>query len=56
MTDVDQFGPAKRLGNAMLADGVDPLDQGAVDRWIQDFNARPLADRDRLLRRLNRLE
>lgn len=56
MTDVDHFGPAKLLGNAILADGVDPLDQRSVDTWVQEFNARPLAERDDLLRRLNPLE
>lgn len=56
MTDADEFGPAKLLGNAMLADGVDPLDQASVDRWVAAFNARPLAERDGLLRRLDRLE
>lgn len=53
MTDADQFGPAKLLGNAMLADGVDPLDQGSVDAWVSRFNARPLAERDALLRRFS---
>ena len=42
MTDSKHFGPAKLLGNAILADGVDPLDQAAVDEWIREFNARPL--------------
>lgn len=56
MTDVDQFGPAKLLGNALLRDGVDPLDQASVDRWVEAFNARPLAERDELLRRLDRLQ
>lgn len=49
MTDASQFGPAKTLGDAMLADGVDPLDQASVDRWIADFNARPFDERDVLL-------
>lgn len=39
MTDQTEFGPAKSLVNAMLADGVDLLDQAAVDRWIEEFNA-----------------
>lgn len=51
VTDVDQFGPAKAIGNLLLADGVDPLDQAAVDRWIQQFNKRPFVERDHLLGR-----
>jgi hypothetical protein len=51
MTDAQQWGPAKALGNAILADGIDPLDQASVDRWIDDFNALPQADRERLLGR-----
>jgi hypothetical protein len=54
MTDADAFGPAKLIGNAMLADGVDPLDQASVDRWLEDFNSRPIEQRDELLRRLER--
>lgn len=49
MTDQGEFGPAKVLGHAMLADGVDLTDQAAIDRWIDGFNARPLAERDALL-------
>lgn len=49
MTDAGQFGPAKALANAMLADGIDAHDQAAVDRWIESFNRRPFAERDRLL-------
>ena len=49
MTDASRFGPAKALANAMLADGTDVLDAGAVSRWIEDFNRRPFAERDALL-------
>ncbi|MEX2548551.1 MAG: hypothetical protein WD830_12315 [Chloroflexota bacterium] len=49
VTDTEQFGLAKRLGNALLADGVDALDQASVQRWIDDFNARPQTERDSLL-------
>lgn len=38
MTDANQFGPAKSIVNAMIADGIDPLDEAAVDRWIQELN------------------
>jgi hypothetical protein len=54
ITDSKHFGPAKLLGNAILADGVDPLDQAAVDEWIREFNARPLSERDKFLGRLDR--
>jgi len=50
--DTGSFGPAKAIGNAMLADGIDPLDQESVDRWIEDFNGRPIDERDALLGRL----
>jgi hypothetical protein len=40
MTDADQFGPAKAIGHAMLADGVDLSDRAAVDRWIAEYNDR----------------
>lgn len=56
MTDVGHFGPAKLLANAIIGDGVDPLDQAAVDRWVAEFNARPLEERDALLGRLGRPE
>ncbi len=49
MTDQRQFGPAKTIGNAMVADGVDLSDQAAIDRWLESFNARPMSERDELL-------
>lgn len=51
MTDPSQFGPAKGLANAMLADRVDVLDQAAIDRWVDAFNQRPFAERNELLGR-----
>ena len=45
VTDPGSFGPAKALGNAMRADGVDILDQSAVDAWMAEFNARPEEER-----------
>ena len=42
-------GPAATLVAAMLADGVDLRDQAAVDAWVDDFNARPDAERAHLL-------
>jgi hypothetical protein len=50
VTDADNFGPAKAISNAMLADGVDLLDPGAVQAWLDEFNARPFEDRDAFLR------
>jgi hypothetical protein len=46
VTDPSRFGPAKRLAQAMLADGVDLTDQRAVDAWIRAFNARPDEERE----------
>ncbi|HSK23222.1 MAG TPA: DUF1841 family protein [Egicoccus sp.] len=42
-------GPAAALVGAMLDEGVDLTDEAAVGAWIEDFNARPIAERDRLL-------
>ena len=55
-TDAEQFGPAKRLADAMLADGIDVLDQASVDRWIRAFNERPLSERDEMLGPLTRVD
>ena len=51
MTDAGNWGPAKAIGSAMLADGVDTSDEAAVQRWIDDFNARSQDERDALLGR-----
>jgi hypothetical protein len=40
MKDSARFGPAKAIIGAMLAEGIEPSDQAAVDAWIGDFNAR----------------
>ena len=45
MADEGNFGPGKSLFQALTADGVDVLDQGAVDAWLKDFNARPEEER-----------
>lgn len=50
MTDGSSFGPAKAITIAMLADGVDLLDEDAVQSWIEAFNARPFEERDEFLR------
>ena len=49
MTDVERFSPGKRLIAEMIADGVDPTDQEAMDRWMARFNARSFEERDRVL-------
>jgi hypothetical protein len=40
---------AQAIVQAMIADGVDMLDQEAVQAWIDGFNARPFEERDALL-------
>ncbi|MGQ0433278.1 MAG: hypothetical protein ACT452_12815 [Microthrixaceae bacterium] len=49
MTDASRFGPAKAMFTAMTSEGVDATDEEAVGRWIDDFNARPFAERDGVL-------
>lgn len=49
VNDPRLFGPAKAIGQAMLADGVDVLNQNAVDAWLTDFNARPYDERSEIL-------
>jgi len=51
VTDQRSFGPAKAMANAMLSDGIDLMDQDAVDGWIAGFNERPLEEREDLLGR-----
>ena len=41
------FGLAKAMTTAMLADGVDLADEAAVQGWIGGFNALPEEERDR---------
>jgi hypothetical protein len=50
VTDESSFGPTKAITNAMLADGIDLLDEEAVQAWIDAFNARPFEERDDFLR------
>jgi hypothetical protein len=42
-------GPARALLRAMVADGVDVADQGAIDDWLERFNRLPRGARDRIL-------
>ena len=44
MVDESSFGPGKSLLQALRADGVDILDQDAVDAWL-DFNTQPEEER-----------
>ncbi|MGH2765892.1 MAG: hypothetical protein ACRDKA_08275 [Actinomycetota bacterium] len=43
-------GPSKNLLLAMQRDGVDLGDREQVSDWIEEFNQRPLEERDRVLR------
>lgn len=47
--DPGNFGPAKAITSALLADGVDLGDQAAVNAWIARFNTRPQHEREQLL-------
>lgn len=47
--DPRRFGPAKALLAQMRLEGVEPTDDATMQRWIEDFNARPDAERDRVL-------
>ncbi len=47
MNDPERSGMAKRVAAAMRADGVDVMDQKAVEAWLADFNARPDEERKR---------
>ena len=49
MSDGSRSGVAKSLVTAMLAEGIDPVDQGAMERWIDDFNSRPYEERTRVM-------
>ena len=46
-SDPRNFGLAKAMTTAMLADGVDLADRRQVDRWIADYNALPEDERHR---------
>jgi hypothetical protein len=44
--DSSHWGLAKSMFMQMQADGIDPTAPGALDAWIEDFNARPREQRD----------
>ena len=50
--DRRRWGPAKAITTEMLAEGVDLGDESAVAAWMDEFNARSRAERDRVLPRL----
>lgn len=45
MQDPANFGMAKSVSAQMQAEGVDILQPGAIERWIEDFNRRPFETR-----------
>lgn len=47
--DSGNWGLAKSIGIQMVADGVDPGDEQAVEGWMAGFNERPREDRDRVV-------
>ena len=49
MSDEDRFSFGKRLVTEMVADGVDPTDQEAMNQWITSFNERSFEERDRVV-------
>ena len=46
-TDARNFGLAKAMTSAMLADGVNLSDRGAIDAWIGSYNSLPGEERHR---------
>ena len=49
MDEEARFGSAKALANAMVAEGISLADEAAVSQWLEGFNSRPQAERDRIL-------
>ena len=47
--DGSNWGLAKSMLAQMQAEGIDPSAPGALDAWIEAFNARPYQQRDALL-------
>lgn len=47
--DADNWGLAKSIGMQVIADGVDPGDEQAVEGWMAAFNERPREERDRVV-------
>jgi len=49
--DPSRWGTAKTIVMQMRADGVDPGQPGAAEQWLQEFNARPDGERERVMGR-----
>ena len=47
--DSSHWGLAKSMVMQMQAEGVDPSAPGALDAWIENFNARPREQRDAII-------
>jgi hypothetical protein len=47
--DSSQWGPAKSMVMQMQAEGIDPSAPGALDAWVEGFNAGPRAQRDAII-------
>jgi hypothetical protein len=47
--DSSHWGVAKSMFMQMQAEGIDPSAPGALDAWIEDFNARPRDRRDAII-------
>ena len=47
--DPGKHGPAKAVFDAVTAEGVEIGDPEAMQAWLDDFNARPFEERDRVL-------
>jgi hypothetical protein len=52
MSDDDKWSFGKRMWSTAVAEGVDLADPTALDRWVQQFNERPLGERDQILGRM----
>ncbi len=48
MNDEDNWSFGKRIWSTATAEGVDLADQDAMGRWIEQFNERPVAERDQI--------
>jgi hypothetical protein len=52
MKDESKWQPGKRLWTRASEEGVDPRDEKALQNWVDEFNKRPLTERDRIVGRL----
>ena len=49
ISDPANAGPARLVFDAMTADGVEVGDPEAMQAWLEEFNARPFEERDRIV-------